>query len=159
MRRFITLIVIMGMVLIWTGCGGGGDGVSSTWQVHTYNLTLGNGGALSDSSTDWLLLEFLASPSQPYPNAILSIDNASTVQVGVPFDADDTQVNISFSTMFSQDWDHPCKVTLTALSLKQGGLISGSVSGNLYADLDDDGDDEAYPLTATFSNVPILVAP
>ena len=159
-------LIIAGLiaVMLFTGCPGGGGGGngggngggdygSATLQVGDISVVFTSAGGGVVPGTDTLGMMFL--PIQTgFPFAEVFIDDISSVQPGVPVEADTVAFMLDTTTsVFEDDDDNPCYVTFTTLNMTSGGRLVGTINGTLLGDMDDDWNLETYPLSCSFNAI------
>jgi len=155
------MLILCLMLVLLCSCGGGGviDGnggnQNSTWNVGSTRYTFNIVGAAIYPSNNHLHMIFHNTTSS-YPNADVNPGDASAIKVGEPAILDeeyDIELDIDSDKYYLNDPDSPCELLFTTLEMTTGGKIAGTITGTLFADLDEDGTRESYPLSASFVGV------
>jgi hypothetical protein len=131
----------------------------SGWVVGPYTPTFPLAYAYLDTQNDALYLWFGQEVGTTFPFAEIACDEpASYLQVGLPTFTGGVAVAIDADPdhWFCGDAYAPCELVFTRLELTPYGRVSGLISGELWADLDGNGEWEPYDFSGSFEDVMVV---
>lgn len=158
---FIVVISLCAVLtLVLSSCGGGGSS-SSTPNPPSQHASLTIGSVTAQFSNvaagvypDDLVLQVLFyNGLDDYPGGDILVENAYSIQAGVPVNAERVIIYLDSDTRFEDNPANPCEVIFTSIGFTLFAKIAGTINGELLADLDDDGTDETYALSGTFQGI------
>lgn len=157
--RIVTILTTCILLLgLSTGCneGAGNPFAGSQWDIGIHHVSFSHSVADWNTAQNQLDLKFDLLSGAQYPDAVVNIDEVTTLSVNTPRD-------IELTIMISQDLQFYCdptdpdamaQVTFTRLDLSPLGAVSGTISG--FAKDANDPSQPAVAISASFENVPVV---
>jgi len=126
------MIALLAACLVATGCEGSGNPFAgSQWDVGVHHVSFSQGVAEWNTAENKLELKYGLLSGATYPNALVVIDEVTTLTINQPREVSLT-INISQDMTYEADptlAPASCTVTFTRLDLTTLGGASGTITG------------------------------
>ncbi len=155
MRAIAVIMTILLSYQLFIGCneGTGNPFTGSQWDVGQHHVSFSHAVAEWNTAENALILKFDLLSGSTYPDAVVRVEEVSTLTVNVPREVT-VNLAISQTLNFECDPDDPdasATITFTRFDLAPLGAVSGYIEGNAKW-LEEPGE-APVALIAQFENV------